>query len=118
MSLYVPSGSGTNVSHSIFRACLSSSSDSGIEKALTPAGHVATLNLLTLLHKALVPLPCAYPSVGEFEELGHNPSQVLEHRHLQIRAQGFPHDFLGFLVRRLLRGFSVPRFLSPRSFSQ
>ena len=38
MSLYVPSGSCPNVLHSFFRAWLSSSSDSGIEKGLTPGG--------------------------------------------------------------------------------
>ena len=38
MSLHVASGSSTKVPHSIFRACLSSYSDSGIEKGLTPGG--------------------------------------------------------------------------------
>ena len=32
-------------------------------------------------------------------------------------SQDFLHDFLDFLVRRLIRMFDVSRFLSPRSFS-
>ena len=110
MSLHVPSDSSTNVPHSIFRAWLSSSSDSG---RFDSSRHVSLFNLLNLLYKALVRLSCSDQFVGEVEELGHNTFQVLEHRLLQVRAKGFLRDFLGCLVRRLLRGLSVSRLLSP-----
>ena len=62
MSLHLPSGSSTNVPHSIFQAWLSISSDSGVEKCLTPAGTSLPLNLLNFLSKALAPLSCAISS--------------------------------------------------------